>query len=154
MSTTVARVILAPRERQVLEGLADDSMLAEVALSLTIREGTASGYLKLAKRKLHSVSETAAALAVAYTTKAIDRPQLMDPDSLYLPREQRDLVPLIAQEMTAAQMATALKREVAIIRRDGRELLANLRARNRAHAITRAWTYQILAAGQVIEWLR
>ena len=63
-------------------------------------------------------------------------------------------VPEATRKMTAAQMATALKREVAIIRRDGRELLANLRARNRAHAITRAWTYQILAAGQVIEWLR
>ncbi|MET7802549.1 hypothetical protein [Streptomyces decoyicus] len=50
-------------------------------------------------------------------------------------------------------MATALKREVDIIRRDGRDLLMNLRARNRAHAITRAWQHQILTAGQVIEWL-
>ncbi|MEV7383863.1 LuxR C-terminal-related transcriptional regulator [Streptomyces lydicus] len=154
MTTTVAKVILAPRERQVLEGLADGSMLAEVALSLTIREGTAAGYLKLAKRKLYGVSDTAAALAVAYATKAIDRPKLLDPESLYLPREQRDLVPLIAQEMTAAQMATALTREVDIIRRDGRDLLMNLHARSRAHAITRAWQYQILTAGQVIEWLR
>ncbi|MFI7095392.1 endonuclease/exonuclease/phosphatase family protein [Streptomyces lydicus] len=72
----------------------------------------------------------------------------------HLSREQRALVPLIAQEMTAAQMATALKPEVGIIRRNGRKLLMNLRARNRAHAITRAWQYQILTAGQVIEWLR
>ncbi|MFG2141861.1 LuxR C-terminal-related transcriptional regulator [Streptomyces sp. NPDC048650] len=154
MPPTVAKVILAPRERQVLEGLADGSMIAEVALSLQIREGTASGYLKLAKRKLYGVRETAAALAVAYATKAIDRPNLLDPGSLYLPREQRELVPLIAQEMTAAQMATVLKREVDIVRRDGRELLGNLRARNRAHAITRAWTYQFLTVEQVIEWLR
>jgi len=154
MTTIVAKVILAPREQQVLEGLADGSMLAAVALRLQIREGTASGYLKLAKRKLHGVRETAAALAVAYATKAIDRPQLLDPESLYLAREQRDLVPLIAREMTSAQMATALKRDVDIIRRVGRDLLMNLRARNRAHAITRAWQYQILTAGQVIEWLR
>ncbi|MET7802684.1 hypothetical protein [Streptomyces decoyicus] len=59
---------------------------------------------------MHGASETAAALAVAYATKAIDRPQLLDPELLYLSREQRGLVPLIAQEMTAAQMATALKR--------------------------------------------
>ncbi|MCL7493070.1 hypothetical protein M8I34_16825 [Streptomyces sp. MCA2] len=154
MPTSVAKVILAPRERQVLDGLADGSMLAAVALCLQIREGTASGYLKLAKWKLYGVSESAAALAVAYATKAIDQPQLLDPELLYLSREQRALVPLIAQENTAAQISTALKPEVGIIRRDGRELLMNLRARNRAHAITRAWQYQILTAGQVIEWLR
>ncbi|MEU4845867.1 hypothetical protein [Streptomyces gilvosporeus] len=154
MTTTVAKVVLAPGERQVLEGLADGSMLAALALRLTIREGTAAGYLKLAKRKLYGVSETAAALAVAYATNAVDRPKLLDPELLYLPREQRDLVPLIAREMTAAQMATALKRQADIVRRDGRELLANLQARNRAHTITRAWQHQILTADQVIEWLR
>ncbi|WP_406003403.1 LuxR C-terminal-related transcriptional regulator [Streptomyces sp. NBC_00829] len=158
-TTTVARIILAPRERQVLEGLADGSMLAAVALNLQIREGTAAGYLKLAKRKLYGVSETAAALAVGYATEAIDRPKPLDPESLYpeslyLPREQRDLVPLIAQGMAAAQMATELKRGVEIIRREGRELLANLQARNRVHAITRAWEYQILTPDQVIACLR
>ncbi|MFI9078770.1 LuxR C-terminal-related transcriptional regulator [Streptomyces sioyaensis] len=154
MTRTIAKVILAPRERQVLEGLADGSMLAAVAQSLKIREGTAAGYLKLAKRKLSGVSETAAALAIAYATASIDRPKLLDPAALYLPREQRDLVPLIAREMTAMQMATALNREVDVIRQNGRELLANLQARNRAHAITQAWKYQILTADQVIKWLR
>jgi DNA-binding CsgD family transcriptional regulator len=114
-TTTVAKVILAPRERQVLEGLADGSTLAAVALNLKVREGTAADYLKLAKRKLYGVSENAAALAVGYATEAIDRPTLLEPDALVLPREQRDLVPLIARGMTAAQMATELKRPVAII---------------------------------------
>ncbi|MFF0066488.1 LuxR C-terminal-related transcriptional regulator [Streptomyces sp. NPDC005279] len=148
-TTPVARIILAPRERQVLECLADGSMLAAVALNLQIREGTAAGYLKLAKRKLYGVSETAAALAVGYATEAIDRPKLLDPESLYLPREQRDLVPLIAWGM-----ATELKRGGDTIRRDGRELLATLQARHRAHAIARVWEYQILTADQVIAWLR
>ncbi|MFF5962799.1 LuxR C-terminal-related transcriptional regulator [Streptomyces collinus] len=152
-TTTVARITLAPRERQVLEGLADGSTLAAVALNLQIREGTAAGYLKLAKRKLYGVSENAAALAVGYASQAITQPEMLAPDGLYVPREQREIVPLIARGMAAAQMATELKRPVDIVRRDGRELLQNLMAQNRAHAITRAWQYQLLTADQVITWL-
>lgn len=169
MTTTIVRVILAPRERQVVEGLADGSTLAEVARNLMIRQGTASSYLKFAKRKLHGVSENTAALAVAYTTQAITRPDLLDSEMLDLPREQRALVPLIARGMTIAQMATELRRSpgthpvkpetngtpsVTIIRRNIGELTANLQARNRAHLITRAWQYQILTADQVTAWLR
>ncbi|MFI0219055.1 LuxR C-terminal-related transcriptional regulator [Streptomyces lydicus] len=154
MTTTVTKVILTPRERQILEGLADGSMLAAVALHLHIREGTASEYLKLAKRKLHGVSETTAALAVAYATEAITQPQLLGSQSLHLLRGQRELVPLVARGMTVAQMATDLKRRVDVIRRDGRQLLVNLQARNPAHLVTRAWQYQILTAEEVIEWLR
>ncbi|MFI1201639.1 hypothetical protein ACH4VR_19670 [Streptomyces sp. NPDC020883] len=160
MTTTVARVILAPRERQVVEGLADGSTLASVALGLKIREGTAASYLKGAKRKLYGVSDNAAALAVAYATRAVTLPKLLDPETLYLPQEQRDLVPLIAQGMRAAQMATELKRAVTVIRRDGRELMANLggspdcpRVRNQVHVITRAWQFQVLTADEVITWL-
>lgn len=153
-TTTVAKVTLAPRERQVLQGLAAGDTLAVVALSLKIREGTAAGYLTLAKKRLHGVSETASAIAVAYATEAIDRPPLLDPETLFLPREQRDLVPFIAQGMTAAQMATELNRPVTDVRADGRELLATLQARNRAHLITHAWQFQVLTADQVIAWLR
>ncbi|MEU1273504.1 hypothetical protein [Streptomyces sp. NPDC005799] len=155
-TTAVARIVLAPRERQVLEGLADGSTLAVVALDLKIREGTAAGYLKLAKRKLHGVGENAAALAVGYATEAITRPDLLDPAGLFLPREQRDLVPLIARGLTAAQILTELKprRTIDIIRRDGRDLMTNLGAKNRAHVITRAWEYEVLTADQVIAWLR
>ncbi|MFD6989392.1 LuxR C-terminal-related transcriptional regulator [Streptomyces sp. NPDC059943] len=167
MTTTIVRVILAPRERQVVEGLADGSTLSTVARNLKIRQGTASGYLKFAKRKLHGVSENAAALAVGYTTGAITRPDLLAPETLDLPREQRDLVPLIARGMTIAQMATELKQSpgthpvkpagaasVTMLRRNIGELTANLQARNRAHLITRAWQYQILTADQVTAWLR
>ncbi|MFC5804519.1 hypothetical protein [Streptomyces formicae] len=154
ITTSVARIILAPREQQVLEGLSGGSTLAVVALDLKIREGTAAGYLKLAKRKLYGVSENAAALAVGYTTEAIARPPLLDPETLFLPDGQRDIVPLLARGMAAAQMATELKRPVDIIRRDGRDLLTNLRARNRAHAVKRSWEFQLLTAEQVIAWLR
>ncbi|AIA06715.1 LuxR C-terminal-related transcriptional regulator [Streptomyces noursei] len=152
-TTTVARVTLAPRERQVLEGLADGNMLAAVALRLSIREGTASGYLKGAKRKLYGVSENAAALAVGYTTEAISRPSLLDPETLFLPENQRDIVPLLARGMTAAHMAAELKRPVDIIRRGIRDLLTNLRAKNRVHAVKRLWELQLLTAEQVTEWL-
>ncbi|MFF1417974.1 hypothetical protein [Streptomyces sp. NPDC058280] len=150
----IATVVLAPRERQVLEGLSAGSTLAVVALDLKIREGTAAGYLKLAKNKLHGVSETPAAVAVGYATRAITHPPLLDPETLYLPREQRDLVPLIARGMGPAEMATELDRPVTDIRSDGRGLLTNLGARNRTHLITRAWQFQILTPDLVAVWVR
>lgn len=153
-TTTIAKVVLTPRERQVVEGLAAGKALAAVALDLKIREGTASGYLKLAKNKLHGVSETAAAIAVGYAFEAITRPPLLDPETLFLPHEQRAIVPLIARGMAAAQMATELNRPVTDVRADGRELLTTLQARNRSHLITRAWQFQVLTADQVTAWLR
>ncbi|AKN68739.1 hypothetical protein QR97_02010 [Streptomyces sp. PBH53] len=153
-TTTIAKVVLARRERQVLQGLATGNTLAQVALDLKIREGTANGYLKLAKNKLSGVSDTAAAVAAGYATEAIEPPPFLDPEALFLPREQRDLVPLIARGMAAAQMATELDRPVADIRADGRDLLLTLQARNRAHLITRAWQFRILTADQVTTWLR
>lgn len=154
MTTTAARVRLAPRERQIIEDLAEGHALTVVAQSLAIREGTASGYLRHAKRKLYGVSENAAVVAVAYATEVITQPALLEPNALTLPREQRDLVPLIAKGMVAAQMARMLKRPLDIVRRDGRDLMATLEARNRAHTIKRAWQYQVLTADQVTSWLR
>ncbi|GHF33437.1 hypothetical protein GCM10010218_13170 [Streptomyces mashuensis] len=153
-TTTVLKVVLARRERQILQGLATGNALSQVALGLKIREGTAAGYLKLAKSKLHGVSETASAVAVGYALEAIDRPPLRDPKTLFLPREQQDLVPLIARGMAPAQMATELDRPVAVVRADGRNLLTSLQARNRSHLITRAWQFQRLTADEVIAWLR
>ncbi|MER5971665.1 LuxR C-terminal-related transcriptional regulator [Streptomyces sp. NPDC002055] len=150
---TVAKVSLAPREQQVLAGLANGSALGVVARSLEISEGTASGYLKTAKRKLHCVRETPTAVAVGYTTNAITRPPLLDPEALFLPREQRHLVPLIARGAGAEQMAAELDRPVAEVRADGRALLTSLRARTRSHLVTRAWQFGILTADQVIAWL-
>ncbi len=154
MTMTVAKIHLAPRERQVVEGMANGSTLADVAADLKIKVGTASGYLKLAKAKLHGVTEIEAALAVGYATEAITRPDLLDPEGLNLPKEQRELVPLISQGMTSAQMAAKLKRQYDVINRDSQDLLSNLGAKNRAHAVKRAWQYRILTADRVIAWLR
>ncbi|MFD7897574.1 hypothetical protein [Streptomyces sp. NPDC059743] len=153
-STIIAKAVLAPRERQVFEGLATGSTLAVVALDLKIREGTAAGYLKIAKTKLHGVSETAAAIAVGYATRAITHPPLLDPETLFLPREQRDLVPLIARGLGPAQIATELNRPITGVRADGRGLLTILGARNRNHLITRTWQFQILTVELVAGWLR
>lgn len=154
MTTTVARVSLALRERQVVEGLSDGSTLAAVAQDLKIREGTAAGYLKLAKRKLRGVRDNAAAIAVGYATKAIARPKLLDAEQLLLPLEQRQLVPFIARGMRSVQMATDLKRPVNIVRRDGRELMVNLGAKNPAHVVHCAWQYGLLTESQVRVWFR
>ncbi|MFJ3212787.1 LuxR C-terminal-related transcriptional regulator [Streptomyces flaveolus] len=151
---TVAKVVLPRRERQTLQGLAAGKTLAEVALDLKIREGTAVGYLKLAKHKLHGVSDVAAAVAVGYVTEAIERPPLLDPEALFVPREQRDLVSFIARGITALQMAAELGRPVTDVRADGRDLLMALGARNRPHLITRAWQFRILTTDQVTRWIR
>lgn len=150
----ISKIFLAPRERQVLEGLAAGNMLAVVAEDLKIREGTAGSYLRQAKNKLHGVSETPAAIAVGYAARAITHPPLLDPGKLYLPRGQRDLVPLIARGMGLAQMATELDRPLTDVRASGRELLTNLGARNRNHLITRAWQVGILTTDKVAAWLR
>ncbi|GAU71128.1 hypothetical protein SSP35_28_00030 [Streptomyces sp. NBRC 110611] len=153
MTTSVEKVILAPRERQVIKGLANGSTLAAVALNLKITKNTAASYLKNAKYKLRGVTENSAALAVAYATEAIDRPDLLAHEGLLLPCEQRELVPLIARGMRATQMAIKLKRSVDLTRRDARQLMANLQARNPAHLVTRSWQYQIITAEQVLAWL-
>lgn len=152
MSTIVKT--LTVRERQVLEGLADGSTLAAVAFDLAIRQSTATGYLRLAKRKLGGVSENAAALAIGYATDAISCPELLSPEELRVPAEQRELVPLIAQGMTAMQMATQLKRPLPLVRRDTRHLLQAVLARNPAHLVTRAWQTRLLTAEHVMAWIR
>ncbi|MFJ3710373.1 MULTISPECIES: hypothetical protein [unclassified Streptomyces] len=154
IAMTVAKIILASRERQVLEGLAVGKALSVVALDLKIREGAAADYLKVAKVKLHGVSDAPSAVAVGYATNSITRPPLLDRELLFLPREQRLIVPLVARGLAPAQMATELDRPVADVRADGRELLMTLRACNRSHLMTKAWQYRVLTADQVIPWLR
>ncbi|MGW3952906.1 LuxR C-terminal-related transcriptional regulator [Streptomyces sp. NPDC004752] len=149
-TTTAAKISLARREQQVLQGMAAGNPLGAVAGELRIREGTAAGYLKQAKNKLHGVSVTAAAVAVGYATGAIAQPPLLNLASLSVPRAQCDLVSLIARGLTTAQMAADLKQPVNVVRADGRALLTVLGARNRAHLITRAWQFRILSADQVI----
>jgi len=152
-TTTVATVVLARRERQVLEGVAAGDALDVIARRLVIEVGTARSYLKLARYKLYGVSDSVFAVALGYATEAITRPPLLDPKSLCLPREQNAVVPLIAQGMAAAQMATLLDRPVNTVRADCREVLKTLHARNRPHLVTRVWQYQCLTADQVIAWL-
>lgn len=154
MTATVMKINLARRERQVLEGLADGRTLARVASDLTVKTGTATGYLRHARTKLYGASETEAALAIAYATEAITLPEPLDPEGLDLSAEQRDLVPLIARGMSVTEMGTELKRPLDQIRSDSQQLLRNLDAKNRVHAVTRLWQYRMLTADQVIAWLR
>ncbi|MFC9856181.1 MULTISPECIES: LuxR C-terminal-related transcriptional regulator [unclassified Streptomyces] len=154
IASPVTKIVLAPREREVLEGLAAGDTLAEVAGGLDIRKTTAAGYLLLAKKKLYGARDTAAAVAVGFAVEAITQPPLLDPVKRHLLREQRALVAFIARGLGPAQMAREQNRPVTDVRADGRELLKSLQARNRPHLITRAWQFQILTAGQVTSWLR
>ncbi|MEV7090122.1 LuxR C-terminal-related transcriptional regulator [Streptomyces sp. NPDC093085] len=153
-SRTLTRVILTPRERQVLQGLSDGNPLAAVALGLNIRENTAAGYLKLAKSKLHGAHKTTEAIAIGYATRAIALPPPLCPETLRIPDQERDLIPLIARGLGSAEMATELDQPVPRVRADGRALLKNLNARNRNHLVTRAWQAQILTPDLVTTWLR
>ncbi|MEU5834020.1 LuxR C-terminal-related transcriptional regulator [Streptomyces diacarni] len=153
MTITVARPQLAPRERQVLAGLAEGNTLGEVASRLRLREGTARGYLDLAKSKLFGARSTESAIATGYAVNAITQPMPLPPEQLLLTPEQRALVPFIAQGMSAAQMAAQLTRPLNAVRRDGRELLAAARAVNPPHLVTRTWQHQVLTAKQVRTWL-
>ncbi|MET8690536.1 helix-turn-helix transcriptional regulator [Streptomyces sp. NPDC004732] len=150
---TVSSYALAPRERQILAGLADGDTLVEVAARLQISYGTAQTYRRHAKAKLHGVSESTAALAVAYANEAIAAPEQLDPEAIVVPPEQRDLIALLARGFTPSQMATELRRPISVVRADGRSLLVTLRAKNNCQAIKRAWQYGLLTRDEVMAWL-
>lgn len=152
--TTVVKYLLAPRERQVIEGLAEGDTVAAVARSLGLAESTAAGYLKLAKKKLHGTRDISAAVAVGYALRAIGRPIPLDPGAVCLLRAERELVPLIARGLGPTEMASAVQRPLNIVRRDGRRLLVGLGAKNRPHVVKRAWQFEILTEEQVTAWLR
>ncbi|WP_275466368.1 LuxR C-terminal-related transcriptional regulator [Streptomyces noursei] len=152
--TTVVKYLLAPRERQVIEGLAEGDTVAAVARSLGLTESTAAGYLKLAKKKLHGTRDISAAVAVGYALRAIARPVPLDPGAVFLLCEERELVPLIARGLGPAEMASEVHRPLNIVRRDGRRLLVGLGAKNRPHVVKRAWQFEILTEEQVTAWLR
>lgn len=153
MTITSIRVALGPRERQVMEGLAAGDTLTEVAEKLGISYGTAQGYRKLAKRKLFGVSEAVAAVAAAYAADAIARPELVSAGAPRVSASQRTLIPLIAQGMTAAQMATKVRRPVDDVRADALELRETVGARNACHLITVLWQHEMITADEVATWL-
>ncbi|MGW6605421.1 LuxR C-terminal-related transcriptional regulator [Streptomyces sp. NPDC055036] len=145
---------LAPRERQVLERVANGVELFDVALDLSIGRGTAASYLQSARKKLHGVRSTRAAVAVGIVTRAITAPTLLDPGELSLPRPQLEIALLKAQGMSLSQIATTLDRPRTEVNADGIKLSAALDARNDNHLVTRMWALWVLDAEQVAKWLR
>ncbi|MEU2875969.1 LuxR C-terminal-related transcriptional regulator [Streptomyces sp. NPDC007070] len=152
---TTTKVALSPQEKQVLEGLAAGDSTADIARRLEIRHSTVGDFLKTARIKLHGACDSVAAVAAGFATGAIGRPPLLDPEAVFVSREQRELVPLIARGLSAEQVAAELKppRPVADVRADARELLSSLGARNRCHLVTRAWQYRLLTEDRVSAWL-
>ncbi|WP_405749349.1 LuxR C-terminal-related transcriptional regulator [Streptomyces sp. NBC_01411] len=151
-TSTVAKINFAPREKQVVQGVADGQTVPEIALSLSIGAHTVAGYLKLAKLKIPGANSNPSIVAVSYATDSIPAPKLLDLTDLCLPGKQLDLVPLTAQGMRPKQMAGFLNRDIDVVRRDARDLMTNLQAKNPAHAVKRAWQYQLLTAEQVLAW--
>lgn len=145
---------LAPRERAVLCGLAEGLSLADVARALEISESATSSYLRSARRRLYQVSETPPAIAIAYAFRAIAPPPRQDPAELSFPREQRYLVPLISQGLTASQVSRTLSLPLDNTQQEFREALESVSARNRVHFVARAWAYGLLTAEHVATWLR
>ncbi|MFF2503485.1 hypothetical protein ACFVTY_08930 [Streptomyces sp. NPDC058067] len=88
--------------------------------------------------------------AIAYATHSITWPELLEPEELFLPREQRDIVPLLAQGMTHPMTAAELDRPLNVVRAEGRRLLVDLGARSRGHVVKEALQFQLLTAEQVI----
>ncbi|MFF5719275.1 DUF6415 family natural product biosynthesis protein [Streptomyces buecherae] len=155
MSTNKPPAIhLAPRERAVLQGLADGLLISEVARSLGISDGTADGYLRSARRRLHEVRDTPPAVAIAYAHAALDPPPPQDRKRLFLPHDRRYLVPLLAQGMTAPQISRNLSLPLEDVRQEAREALRGVGARNRAHFVKQAWAYRLLTTQHVLDWLR
>ncbi|MFJ9434891.1 DUF6415 family natural product biosynthesis protein [Streptomyces sp. NPDC101490] len=157
MSTTVTPlqpVILAPQERQVLEGLADGTGIDQVAFTLSITSGTASGYVKSARAKLGPwAPDVPSALAVSYAIEAITAPVLRRRDEIYVSGERQALIPLIAQGLPSPQIALALGRPIQEVRADCRGLRIDVDARNNAHLISRAFEFQLLTAADVAGWM-
>ncbi|MFF8387761.1 LuxR C-terminal-related transcriptional regulator [Streptomyces kanasensis] len=151
-ATTALKIPLAPRERQLLEALADGSTLAAAAEHIGLREMTAKGYLQHAKEKLGGMRRTAAAIATAYATKSITPPDLLDVEGLCISREQRVLVPLVVRGERTAEIAAAVRRPAALVSEDIRGLMAALGARNSAHLAKLAWQYRLLTREEVLAW--
>ncbi|WP_307816966.1 LuxR C-terminal-related transcriptional regulator [Streptomyces sp. CRPSP2-6A1] len=148
----VARLSL--REQQVLQDIAAGDSLWAIAQRLEVEYNTVASYAKRARFKLRCVKDAGAAVAVGYATGAISPPLLLEAAALSVPREQRVLLPLIARGMQAAEMASALKWPVKIVRATERALFVALDASSRPHLVTRAWERRMLTAEQVISWLR
>ncbi|WP_019061474.1 response regulator transcription factor [Streptomyces prunicolor] len=134
--TTATKIHLTDREEQVVQCLAEGLRPRQIALQLTIREGTVHSYVALAKRKL-GASGTAAAVEAAYAARVLLPPE-SEVGKVDLPVEQRELIPLIARSMTGVQMAAHVKRPLKDVRSDVLALLKALGAGTRAHVPTRA----------------
>ncbi|MFD3422435.1 hypothetical protein [Streptomyces decoyicus] len=152
MTATVPRVCLAAEEVQVVEGLADGITLPELPFRLAMPSATADRYLTSAKRKLH-VRENATAVATALAVEAIERPQPLDYVGPNLLDGQRALMPLFVQGMSAEEMADQLQRPLTVVRRDGRQLMRNVQAKNPSHLVKRLWRYRLVSTERVLAWL-
>ncbi|AWN24817.1 LuxR C-terminal-related transcriptional regulator [Streptomyces sp. NEAU-S7GS2] len=134
---SASTIQLTNREGQVVRLLGRGLRIPQIAEQLLVRDATAKGYVDLAKGKL-GVRDVAALVHNAYERGAVSEPEPDHHCSVTLSLEQRQLLPRMAEGKSVSQMATELRRPVAVVRRDAREMLAELGATNSAHAMTRA----------------
>jgi DNA-binding CsgD family transcriptional regulator len=135
-------VPLSLREQQLLQHLAAGVSLTAAAVGMGIAEETAKSYLHVAKGKL-SRRTTPALVHAAYLAGSLPLPDHID-DAPDIGWDRLALLQHIITGKSASQIAADTRRPVAIVRRDVRLLLVDLRAENTAHAVTRAWALGLL----------
>jgi DNA-binding CsgD family transcriptional regulator len=140
--TTKQALALSDRQREVMAELASGKLMSEVATALTMTVNTVRSHLNEVRGKL-GARELPALVHCAYRTGALPRPA-PDPHRPDISLDQWAVLHHIAAGRTARQMTTELRRPLTVVRKDARDLLDLLQARNPGHAISRAWQLGML----------
>ncbi|WP_326812438.1 helix-turn-helix transcriptional regulator [Streptomyces scopuliridis] len=129
------QILLSPREHEVLRSYAAGNDRAQTAATLQLAENTVKQYLNQVKTKF-GIHELTVLVQAAYEAGILAEPDGDDP--VEIPKAQKALLAFLAYGAGATDMAVMVHQSQAAVRADGRALLTTLKARNPAHAITRA----------------
>ncbi|WP_164551857.1 LuxR C-terminal-related transcriptional regulator [Streptomyces sp. WAC 01529] len=144
MSADAVTVSFTRRGRQVVQGLAEGLTDREIAGRIRLTRATVRHHITVAS-KLVGVRGQAALVNRSYELGLI-RPPAREPVPVYVPPQQKELILLLAQSLTEAQIAAKTRRPPSKIRRNTRHLMTSLQANTRAHLVTRAHQYGLLKA--------
>ncbi|MEV0445980.1 LuxR C-terminal-related transcriptional regulator [Streptomyces spectabilis] len=136
MTVNTSTVSFTSRERQVVQGLAEGLTTRAIARRLNRQLGTVRHHITTAKKKVGAKGQ--AALVDCSYDLGLIRPPAREHNTVYVPPEQRTLIPLLARSLTNIEIATETKRSPAQVGRNARQLLKTLDAQSRAHLVTRA----------------
>ncbi|WP_217231281.1 hypothetical protein [Streptomyces anulatus] len=144
---------LTELERSLHRHLVDGGNLGGLGPALGMSQKEASILYTGMCDLLGSPRNPAALVAICYALGAVQPPELLDPSGIALPQEERDLLPLFAIGLSAADMAAQLDRKQWKVNEQAKEVLDNLQAKTRAQAVHVAWQYGIVTGPAIREWL-